>query len=329
MTFKCKNCGGYMVFSPEKQKMYCSFCDGVDCEQQTGDTSLTVCASCGGEITIGQFVSASKCPYCGNYLIFDERIRDRLKPDEIIPFKISRKQAVEIMEKEFKKRLFTPLSFLSEKSLSDLEGRYVPFFLYDFSVKGEYSGTATTVKRWSQGNYDYTETSYYDVQRVMDVDYDNVPADASEEMPDYTMDLMAPYDYGEFASFDPRYLSGFFGEIYNNTADKYVERAKTITRNSAQALLRGSITGYSSTSTTYENISLTDGKVDYALFPVWKYSYKWRDREFPCYVNGQTGKVIGTAPISKLKVLIYALTMGGIVYGIIILILMLLEVTVW
>ncbi len=329
MTFKCKNCGGYMVFSPERQQMYCSFCDGVDCDLQEGDTSLTVCASCGGEISVGQFVSATKCPYCGNYLIFDERVQNEFKPDEIIPFKLGKKQAVEAMEKEFKKRVFTPVSFLSDKTLTDMEGRYVPFFLYDYSVRGEFSGTATTVKRWREGNYDCTETSYYDVQRVMEVAYDNVPADASEEMPDNTMDMMAPYDYGEFANFDPRYLSGFFGEIYNNTADKYADRAKMAVNNSAHALLHASIAGYSSSSTAHEKIDLADGQIDYALLPVWKYNYKWAGREFPCFVNGQTGKVIGSAPISKRKVLLYALTMGGIVYSILILICLLWEVIVW
>ena len=238
MTFKCKNCGGYMVFSPERQQMYCSFCEGLDCEYETGDKSLTTCASCGGEITVGQFVSASKCPFCGNYLIFDERVRNEFKPDEIIPFKLGKKQAVEAMEKEFKKRIFTPISFLSERTLGDMEGRYVPFFLYDFKARGVFNGTGTKVRRWREGNYDCTETSYYDVERVMDVDYDNVPADASEEMPDYKMDLVEPYQYEALTSFDPRYLSGFFGEIYNNTADAYAERAREKAKNSAGQLLR-------------------------------------------------------------------------------------------
>ena len=315
-----------MVFSPEKQQMYCSFCDGTDCDYETGDGSLTTCSSCGGELTIGQFVSASKCPYCGNYLIFDERVKNEFKPDEIIPFKIGKKQAVEAMEKEFKKRKFTPVSFLSERTLGDMEGRYVPFFLFDFSARGEFSGTGTTVRKWRSGNYDYTETSYYDIQRLMDVSYDNVPADASEEMPDYKMDLIEPYQYEALTGFDPRYLSGFFGEIYNKTAAGYADRARAKADESAKKLLRDSVGGYASVSPVVERVSLTDGKVDYALFPVWVYNYKWKDRVFPFYVNGQTGKVIGETPISKLKVLLYSLTLGGIIYGVMLLILMILEV---
>ena len=326
MTFKCRNCGGYMVFSPERQQMYCSFCDGVDCEQQTGDASLTTCASCGGEITVGQFVSSSKCPFCGNYLIFDERVSDRFKPDEIIPFKLGKKQAVEAMEKEFKKRIFTPISFLSEKTLGDMVGRYVPFFLYDFRAHGEYKGTGTKVRKWREGDYDCTETSYYDVERVMEVDYDNVPADASEEMPDWKMDLVEPYQYEALEAFNPKFLSGFFGEIYNNTADAYADRARQKAESSAQVLLQDSMAGYRSLDPSSGNISLADGQIDFALFPVWVYTYKWGGKDYLFYVNGQNGKVIGETPISKLKVLLYALTMGGIIYAVMLFILLILEV---
>ncbi|MCR4961243.1 MAG: hypothetical protein K6A74_07290 [Lachnospiraceae bacterium] len=329
MNFQCKNCGGNMVFSPEKQKMFCPYCDGTECQDVTGNGSLTVCASCGGELTIGQFVSASRCPFCNNYLIFDERVQDRFKPDEIIPFKLGKKQAVQAMEKEFKKRIFTPISFLSEKSLEDMIGRYVPFFLYDFNVNGHYQGEGTKVRHWSSGNYSYTETSYYDVERQMRVAYDNIPADASEAMPDATMDLIEPFNYKELKEFDPKYISGFFGEIYNATSDAYINRARSKAAQSAGSLMKASIAGYSSLIPRVDNIAVTDGKIDYALFPVWVYNYKWGERVFPFYVNGQTGKVIGKTPISKLKVLLYALTMGGIVASILVAAFSILEVWWW
>ena len=75
MIFKCRNCGGNVVYSPERHKMYCPFCEGEDCEEENGAEQTTVvCSNCGGELQIGEFTSASQCPYCDNYLIFDERV---------------------------------------------------------------------------------------------------------------------------------------------------------------------------------------------------------------------------------------------------------------
>lgn len=326
MRYRCKNCGGNMVFAPEKQQMLCPFCDGTDCEDRIGDESITVCPACGGELTTGEFTSASRCPYCNNYLIYESRVSCEYEPDSVLPFKICKKDAVGCIDREFKKRRFAPASFLSEKTLEEMNGYYVPFYLYDFKADGVYEGTGTKVRTWRSGNYDYTETSFYDVRRNMHVEYDNIPADASTEMPDETMDLIEPYDYEALTSFDPKYLSGFFGEVYNASKEAYEGRAKRKAVESAAALLHGSLSGYSSLSPRVDTTTLTPGKVDYTLFPVWIYKYEWKGTVYPFYVNGQTGKVIGKTPISKMKAFLYAGTAGLLTLACIEMILRIVEV---
>lgn len=36
MLFRCRNCGGNVVYSPEKGKMYCPHCEGIDSEETEG-----------------------------------------------------------------------------------------------------------------------------------------------------------------------------------------------------------------------------------------------------------------------------------------------------
>lgn len=310
MNFQCKNCGGNVVFSPRKRKMYCPFCEGEDSEEIKGNDSLVTCASCGGELNVGEFTSASRCPYCNNYLIFDKRVTGEYEPSMMIPFLIDKDEAVSLMEKEFKKRTFTPSSFLSEKTLDDLNGRYVPFFLYDYNVLSSFRGTGQKVRSWTSGSYRYTETSYYQIIREMEAQYDNVPADASTEMDDKVMDLLEPFEYKDLMSFEPKYLSGFFGEIYNAPASSYADRAKEKVHESAEVLLRDSYGGYTGVITEVKNHNIMDKGNDFTLLPVWVYAYKYRDKIYNFYVNGQTGKVIGQTPVSKAKVLIYGATVG-------------------
>lgn len=313
MNFQCKNCGGNMVFDPEQQKMLCPYCDGTDCEEQKGDESLTVCASCGGEVNIDELVSSSQCPYCGNYLVFDNRIKGKFKPDRILPFRISKKKAVECMDKEFAKRLFAPSSFLSEKTLVALKGHYVPFYMYDYTVSGNYNGTGTKVKRWSSGNYDYVETSYYQLLREFDAEYDDVPVDASYAMDDDVMDLLEPFDYEYFCSFDPKYMSGFFGEVYNDSAEVFESRAKQKVSDSAQSVLMNSVIGYSTLSTNERTVNTSLNNADFALLPVWQYTYAYGGKDYRYYVNGVTGKVIGITPVSVKKVAAYGATFALII----------------
>jgi hypothetical protein len=166
------------------------------------------------------------------------------------------------------------------------------------------------VRSWTTGNTQYTETSYYDIVRDMDINFDKIPVDASIGMPDDVMDLMEPFDYKELQEFKPEYLSGFYSERYNMTSDLVESRAKAKMQEDAQKMLHDSYSGYSSVRKLGENISVTGSEVNYGLLPVWKYDYTYKGKEYPFYVNGQTGKLVGTAPISKAKVWAYAGTLG-------------------
>lgn len=328
MIFKCKNCGGNMVYSPEHNKMLCPFCDSLDSEEKGGNESITVCASCGGELSIKDITSADRCPYCNNYIIFDERVTGKYKPDSIIPFKVSKKQAVEFMESEFKKRFFAPVSFLSEKTLESMSGLYVPFFLYDYVADSEYRGRGIKIRTWSSGDYDYKETSHYEVIRKLHTEYDNIPADASIAMDDTTMDLLEPFDYTKLCEFDPKYMSGFFGEVYNDEPAAFAVRAKNKAISSTKSLMSESMKDYTTLTPEVNETNLSDGKIDYTLFPVWRYVYDYGNKTYTFFVNGQSGKVIGKTPISKLKVFLYALCSGGILLATIEMILKMVEVLI-
>ena len=76
MLFRCKNCGGNIVYSPEKKAMCCPHCESIDSEEKMATPQITeetkvTCASCGAPIDITEHTSATKCPNCGKYAVFD------------------------------------------------------------------------------------------------------------------------------------------------------------------------------------------------------------------------------------------------------------------
>ena len=97
MIFKCKNCGGNAVYSPEKRRMICPYCDSensYDRKTNANDivSNIENCPDCGGTIPVEQFDSAMHCPYCGNSIIFDERVQGEYLPKFIIPFELGKGQ---------------------------------------------------------------------------------------------------------------------------------------------------------------------------------------------------------------------------------------------
>lgn len=320
MIFKCKNCGGNSVYSPEKRTMYCPHCDSVESEIRKDSApggALESCPECGGAIPVEQFDSATKCPYCDNYIIFNERVEGKYLPKFLIPFQIGKEQCKESIREKFKKCTFAPADFLTEARLDSMQGVYVPFWFYNYGVNAEYQATGTKVRSWTLGDTRYTETSYYNIEREMDVTFKKMPADASIKMPDAVMDLMEPYNYSLLTDFRPEYLSGFHAEFYNMPAEDVENRARWKMEKDAETLLHDTVSGYSTVKKLRERVDVVERSTDYGLLPVWRYVYTYKDKEYPFYVNGELGKIVGTAPLSKGKVLVYT----GALWGLLVLIL--------
>lgn len=310
MIFSCKNCGGNVVYSPEQFKMYCPYCGSLESgEKKTTGKSLTTCISCGGEIEVSDFTAASRCPYCDSYIIYDERVTGEYTPHLILPFKIGKEATKKLLRTKFKSSVFAPDDFLTDARLNSMEGMYVPFWMYDYHANCHFDGEGTKVRHWCSGDKEYTETSVYHVVRDMEVDFDKLPADASEAMPDSVMDLMEPYDYKALETFKEEYMSGFYAERYNKEAALYEDRAKDKAKDAATKLLRQSISGYNvGAAAGGMQVQVQNEKISYALLPVWIYRYKYINAEYCFHINGQTGKIVGKVPISKKKVLGYGAT---------------------
>ncbi|MCM1113143.1 MAG: hypothetical protein NC399_07825 [Muribaculum sp.] len=319
MIFKCQNCGGNVVYSPERHKMFCPYCESEESQEATVVVGVEVeefsrsqiCPDCGGEIPLKEHTSATQCPYCGNYLILEQRMEGEWMPKVVIPFELGKESCKKSLREKFSRNVFAPTDFLSEARLDSMAGNYVPFWFYDYDVNVDYQAEGTRVQSWTSGNMHYTETSYYDVRRNLDIAFQDIPVDASVDMPDDVMDLMEPYDYKQMIPFEPKYLSGFAAERYNMGAAEAEGRAKKKMTEDSNALLNAQVLEYSSLRAIRNDVRVQDAKQTFGLLPVWKYLYRYAGKEYPFYVNGQTGKIVGTAPTSVKKVLVYTGTLWG------------------
>lgn len=309
MQFKCVNCGGNVVYDPKSGHMLCTSCHSVDTEEIVKQEDSYSCPSCGGKLTVNEFTSATKCEYCGSYNIIDEKIVYPYGPDLVLPFRFTKEQATELLRKEFKDRLFCPNDFLSERTLENLEGDYVPFWMYSYNTHAVWDGIGTKVRTWISGNTEYTETSKFQVYREMNIDFNRIPVDASIKMPDRIMDIMEPYEYKDLEKFQPKYMSGFTAETYNQTPDALEARAREKANKDTEDFLRSSMTGYDSLTPSRKDLQHRPSAREFAMMPVWKYVYRYHNTDYEYYINGQTGKVYGKLPKSAGKILFSGTTL--------------------
>ena len=157
------------------------------------------------------------------------------------------------------------------------------------------------VRSWREGNYDITETTYFNVMREGKLEFEMIPVDASTKMPDAHMDAVEPFDYRELKPFSTAYLPGFLADKYDVSQQASMERIEGRARNSIKSEMRNTVRGYSMVTTEMENFDFENKGVKYALMPVWMLSTKWKGQNFLFAMNGQTGKLIGDLPVDKGK----------------------------
>lgn len=320
--YECPACGGAMEFNPGTQRLKCPFCDSEfdvrdyvanHSSSPSGESSenysdekdsegqpmyIYSCASCGGEILATESLGSMKCPFCSNNVVVHEKFAGSFKPDYIIPFTKTKEDAMEAYKGYVKSKRLAPKVFLEENHIDEIKGVYVPFWL--FSATQEYEGTfeATRIRTWSDSNYNYNETSFYEAERKGSEDFEQVPIDGSREMPDDLMESLEPFDRSAMVPFNMGYLAGFLANKYNVTADE--DRARAQERMAATATLNfhNSVVGYSTVRCVSERCRTTNESHKYALYPVYVLNTSWNGDNYLFAMNGQTGKFIGNLPFS-------------------------------
>lgn len=257
------------------------------------------CPSCGAELICDQSTAATACPYCGNPAIVPGQFSGALRPDYILPFRLSKDDAVQALRAHYKGKPFLPRSFTSANHIEQIQGVYVPFWLFDGGAEGAASYRASNTNVFETGDYEITETRHYHVVRAGSLAFEKIPVDASSKMPDDHMDSIEPFDYAQLRPFSTAYLPGYLADKYDVTIDDSRDRADTRCRETLAQALRDTVTGYGACMTEREDIALRRGKVHYALLPVWMLSTKWRGQDFLFAMNGQTGKLVGDLPTDR------------------------------
>ena len=274
------------------------------------------CPSCGAELLCDATTAATSCPYCGNNTIVPGQFGGTMKPDYVIPFKLDKKAAVAALKKHYSKKFFLPRAFSSGNHLEEVQGIYVPFWLFDAGAEADCRFHATRSHTHTDGDYRVTVTEHFDVRRSGTMEFERIPVDGSKKMPDDYMDSIEPFDYAGLKSFSTAYLPGYLADKYDVTAQESMERADRRCHNSAFDQMRRDISGYEVVNQVGGNVRLHRGKVHYVLMPVWTLRTRWKNQDYLFMMNGQTGKMVGDLPVSNGKVTAFfsvlAVTLSGL-----------------
>lgn len=320
MATLCRNCATPLLFDPNSQRVVCRSCGSFwtaeevestekalrDCMQpiaaagysnnQQGavnefiDCYIYTCASCGGEVNINGSEVSTTCIYCGSTSVVFSRISRERAPEYIIPFSLTKEQALECVKENFSKGAFIPKE-IKNLTPSTVRGIYVPYWLVRaYHVESDVIRTVRKSGKTSRTeHHGRTGTNWIS----------GLPVDASTMLSDASSQMLEPWDFSFMRKFDEDYLLGF----YSNISDIHIEDLYAAVHARAteafQDQSKETVLGDSKKIVSCKNSTLIDPDVTSVMLPVWFITYQYQGKHNTIMVNGQDGKVVCGIPLDK------------------------------
>ena len=295
-----------------------------DIAQDSGDVITLKCSSCGAEVVVDTKNSTqARCHWCRNVLSINSQVPNGAVPDTVLPFKLSKQEARESIEKFVgKRKFFAHPKFRQEFTTENIMGVYFPYMVVDMNTHADLRGEGEhEVRRYTVGSDEHKETYYdadlYAVEREFDLTFEGLTVESSLDKLDNSnknktnniINSIMPFDTENCVKWDSNYLSGYTSEKRDTNIEQLKpiveEQAKDIARFAANESLEFYDRGVRWDS---ERLDIKGQQWKSAYLPVWLYSYlqKKGDKDVLHYVavNARTKETMGSVPIHIPKLLL-------------------------
>lgn len=325
-TYKCPECGAPMRYDPETTSLKCDYCgrvinlekehsdEEIDFFSESNDnlswqkeTQLIKCTNCGNENVISKKEMSTTCPFCGSKQVITYDEIAGIKPNRVIPFKVSSLEATEIYKKKIKKKFFVPNKVKKMHLELSVNGVYIPSWTYDSDTFSTYNGRLG--KRYTvtvgSGKNRRTETRirWFYIRGTKVVNFDDLLVNSGKSLSQDDLNGISPFETNDSLEFEESYLAGFRAEHYTTDVKTgFISAKQTMTNRIRTAILSGyyyDVVGYLNVNTHYNKVTYK-----YVLLPVWFGILNYHNKKYRFLVNGETGKVKAKYPKSVIKILI-------------------------
>lgn len=340
LGFPCKSCGAKLAYDAASQGMACPFCghkeavaaagarttgmairkipleEGLQLAQRGlgAQVSTIGCKDCGATVNVGQGERTTLCAFCGSAQVLAQSTNESaIRPESLLPFRIAKDDANRRFGAWIAALWFRPNDLKKIARVQEMGGVYVPFWTFDALVDSRW----TAERGWHYYETEtYTETvngreetRTRQVQRTrwesasgwrQDL-FDDVLVCAGKALPHALVEKFSSFDTKALVPYKPEFLAGWHAEAYAVDLMPGFQLAQGKMSNVQQGRCAGDVGG-----DTHRGLSVTDAfsqvTFKHVLLPIWIAAYRYNQKVYRFLVNGQSGEIVGEAPLSFWKI---------------------------
>jgi len=346
----CPSCGSTdIVYNPKTNKLNCNYCRktfepkelnnikdlnlldktiiGSGAKDITSNENIITvkCSSCGAEVVIDTSKTTyAKCHWCRNILSINNRIENGSVPDAILPFKVTKEEAIEEINKFVSERSKYALpKFKKEFKAEDVQGVYLPYLLADAKIKCSYEGRGVKellTYKTEDGDIRCNK-EIYDIQREFNLNIDDLSIESEKNSNNKNViktnniiNSIMPFDTNNCIKYESNYLIGYTSEKRNININEVSNEVEEMKKDIINSLVNDTANKYNKGIKWNKSEIHEEGSQWMAAYlPVWLYTYKEKvnGKEIVHFIalNGRTKKIMGSIPINNNKILREYLTL--------------------
>jgi hypothetical protein len=251
------------------------------------------------------------CEFCGSPALVDYReIQAPVRPQSLLPFKVTDSQVRDAMRGWYAGRWFAPGTLTRRALVDRVKGVYVPYWTFDAQVHCPWRAEA--------GYHYYVQEEYTDnqgrrqVRRVqktrwepaagaIDHFFDDEAVPGTQGIEVTLLRGVEPFPTKELVPYDTAYLAGFVVEHYQVVLVDAVRRSRESMHEQLVQLCSREVPG--DTQRNLEIFPAYSGETfKHILVPVWLLTYTYGPKIYQVVANGYTGAIAGRYPKSPWKI---------------------------
>lgn len=318
---KCPGCGSNMRFDIESGNLLCKHCgtnkefnntekverramcaDIMKTHKNWTDGTVFRCTNCGAKEVISKKDISKKCAFCGSGAVVNTKDLAGIQPDSVIPFRVTKNTAVDNFKRWKKKRWFAPKTFKSQDNNAVMNPLYSPCWSFSASTQSMYQGQlGRTVTRTNSRGQTTTSIRWFRVGGMIHQNYLDYFVQSGDRISNATFSRLKPFNLSQVQVYRTEFLAGIVAEHYSRNLEtcfaQFSGFVKKDLRNRVMMRYAAQHCSFLDVQTQYN-----DRKFNYVLLPLYISHYDYKGKLYNFYINGQSGKIVGSHPKSKAKI---------------------------
>ena len=296
LTQRCGVCRCYM----DSEDLFCSNCgtenphggDGAPRLEHAPSHYSFDCKSCGASMSYDASARALRCPFCGGRDMERKEDSRSVSPIAVLPLTVSRETAEAALREWLGKGFWRPADAARASTIGEMSAVYVPYWLFQAKTSTQWTADSSPAPAGSRGDW-------YPVSGQIRSDYPNLLIGGSSVLTPAETSALLPFEMSK--SIKPSEM-----DLENSIVEDF-----KVPRKLARPLARGTIESLEMDASRRRvpnrsrnvkvNVRIESMIGRPILVPVWILAYQYQAKVHRVLINGQTGKITGSAPFSYKK----------------------------